>query len=95
MSEKYTIKEIHFQDNPDSTFFILDNMSIEHGSFNSKEKAELVCRLLNEEEKRKSLPKISKGTKKVIINYLKNDCCDWWHDERTKTIKVIESLEAE
>lgn len=31
---------------------------------------ELICRLLNEEEKRKSLPKINKRTKDFIIDYL-------------------------
>ena len=103
MSEKYYIEQGTEQDH----FFIEHewhvictvNTQLECICL-GKGEAELICRLLNEEEKRKSLPRISKGLKEIqllgltkIIAGKKKD--DPKVKDLTNLFKIIESLECE
>ena len=53
MSEKYTIENI--EDTIPFGWTLLENLEM-IGQFDTKENAQLICRLLNEDEKRKSAP---------------------------------------
>lgn len=70
MSEKFTTSDDFCHGYP--VFSHINNMII--GRMNSQENAKLVCRLLNEDEKRKSLPKIEVDYDDMIsmLGILKN-----------------------
>lgn len=100
MSEKYTIVESLSSENNGACWLFKGDVKI--ASFNFLVEAELVCRLLNEDEKRKSAPRIDRDVQRYIINQIKStiskakdehpylDFCKY-----INAIKIIESLECE
>lgn len=70
MSEKYTIEDI--RDSPPFTWTLLEN-KVMIGSFDTEGIAELVCKLLNENEERKNQPKIDKKSQNEIIKHLESE----------------------
>ena len=63
--------------------------------FENYKDAEFVCRLLNENEARKNIPKIKKIHKSDIINFLISLAEIKNSTEYLKTAKIIDSLEAD
>lgn len=76
MSEKYTIKLFNYEGlEYEGLEYAHIHKNGEYFTDVEKEKAELICRLLNEEEKRKSLPKIDVDTDDMvsILGILENN----------------------
>ena len=75
MSEKYTIEIQNFLDGNKFTVIDTTNLNCRMAFFDKKENAELICRLLNEDEKRKILPKIDVDTDDMvsILGILENN----------------------
>ena len=73
MSEKYTIEDI--RDSPPFTWTLLEN-KVMIGSFDTEGIAELVCKLLNENEARNSKPMITSQIKCELIIWIQDKI---WH----------------